>query len=294
MNKGKGSTSINRFIGFALVVSIVSLILFVSVEVTSSETSTALWFVLLILLIFVSLPVHGMLLIFAILRLVQKNRNTSQWLYLYLFIAIVGHAGVAANYGAFDEVSNDISQHNRKVENPAQIQLERALARGPVSNVTEVREALNNGADPNGMIFDNRMPLLVLVASRADTKSIKALLDAGADPKKRSTVEYVMKNRGVVNASALDIVLYSEYESVADSVKLLLAAGSELAKANDLGQYPLDVAIANNQYEAAFYIARAGGTANMKDTIENIMQNDSEDVRLEELKRLFLKDGKLK
>jgi len=284
MNISKDSRDINRLVLLALAVSLVSLTLFITVEETSSDTSTAFWLVLLVLLYFVSLPVHGLLLIIALLKLVQGSHKKFQWLYIYLFLAIVGYAVVGANYGAFDGITNDLMQYKLEVENPAQVKLERALSRGPVSNITIVRESLAEGADPNGTIFDNRMPLLILAAGRADIESIKALLDAGADPKKRSSITHAVQGPDIENASALDLALRSKYGDVAGSVKFLIAAGSELTTANNLGQQPLDVAIESYQYEAALYIAKGGGKAANQTSIEHVMQSDLQDIHLEELR----------
>jgi len=284
------SITIYRFTWVALAVSLLSLVLIAGVEEASADTSTALWLILLLLLMFVSIPLHGLIIVVSLIQLVKGNGSSFRWIYLYLTIAVVGHAVVAGNLGAFEGIANDISQFRMETEEPGQVKLEKALKLGPLSNILEVSEALASGADPNGAIFDNRMPFLVLVASRADTQAIKVLLDAGADLNRRSSINQVMKGATVENASALDIVLFSEYGDIVGSVKLLLTAGSELSIANRSGQYPLDVAIANKHFEAALHILKAGGKANKKNSIEYVLENSSQDSHLEEIRELLLQE----
>ncbi len=290
MGSKTNSTTTYRFTWVALAVSLLSIVLISGVEETSADTSTALWLILLLLIIFVSIPLHGLIIVVSLIQLVQGNGSAFRWVYLYLTIAVVGHAVVAGNFGAFEGIANDISQFWRETEEPGQVKLEKALKRGPLSNILEVSEALASGADPNGAIFDNRMPFLVLVASRADTQAIKVLLDAGADPNRRSSIKHVMKGATVENPSALDIVLFSEYGDVVGSVKLLLTAGSELSIANRSGQYPLDVAIANKHFEAALHILKAGGIANNKNSIEYVLENSSQDSHLEEMREFLFRE----
>lgn len=101
--------------------------------------------------------------------------------------------------------------------------MEQAVSRGPSSKIDDVLAALKDGANPNAGIFDNRLPYLVIAASRSDVPAIKALLDAGADPNLRASIEYV----SIRNPLPLDVVTFSEYNGVADSVELLLAAGAD-------------------------------------------------------------------
>lgn len=280
------STFIYRLTWMALAVSLLSLILIVAVVQAGGDTSTALWLILLLLLLFVSIPLHGLLLVTSLLRLIKGNARSLRWVFLYLAITVIGHALVAGKLGAFQGVSDNVSQLGRQLNTPAQVKLEKALLRGPVSNIDEVRLALSSGADPNGSVFDGRMPLLVLVASRADAQAIETLLDAGADPNRRSSIDHAVRGATVENASALDIVLFSERNDIAGSVRQLLAAGAELATTNLQDQYPLDVAIANEQFEAALLIAMAGGKANKKGSVEFVLENSAQNAHLEELGKI--------
>ncbi len=213
----------------ALAVSIISLALFIGVEETDGDTSMAVWFILLLLLTFVSAPLHVIVLIGAIALLVKRDGNVYKWVFLYLIVAISGHLVIAANKGAFDDVLRDAAQIKRAIDEPAQVKLEQAMRRGPSSNIKEVRSALANGADANAGISDNRIPFLVLAALRSDTPVIKALLDAGADPNRRASfTEYgVSFYVSVKNPLPLDVAVFSENNSMLESVKLLLAAGAD-------------------------------------------------------------------
>ena len=213
----------------ALAVSIISLALFVGVEEADGDTSTAIWFILLLLLTFVSAPLHVVVLIGAIALLVKRDESVYKWVFIYLIVAVSGHLVIAADKGAFDDMHREAAEAKRAKEEPAQVKLELAVGRGPSSDINEVRSALANGADANAGIADNRLPFLVLAASRSDTPVIKALLDAGADPNRRASfTEYgVSFYVSVKNPLPLDVAVFSENNSMLESVKLLLAAGAD-------------------------------------------------------------------
>jgi ankyrin repeat protein len=116
-----------------------------------------------------------------------------------------------------------LTRFKRSIEEPAQVKLEQAISRGPSSKIDDVLDALKDGANPDAGIFDNRLPYLVIAASRSDVPAIKALLDAGADPNMRATIDY----EDIKNPLPLDVVTFSEYSGVAESVELLLAAGAD-------------------------------------------------------------------
>lgn len=214
---------IYRFTWIAFLVSIISLALLVGVTQSNSTTSFTLWFILLHLLVYVSTPLHGILLIGALLQLLKGNGKAFKWVYFYLVIAISGHLVVGYSQGAFESQLIKIARFKRSIEEPAQLKLEEAINRGPSSKIEDVRAALADGANPNAGIFDNRVPYLVVAASRADVPTIEALLDAGADPNKRATIEY----NSIKNPLPLDVVTFAEYEGIADSVDLLIAAGAD-------------------------------------------------------------------
>ncbi len=207
----------------ALAVSIISLVLFKIGIQTSGDTGLTLWFILLLLLVYVSAPLHGIILVGALIQLIKGNGSAFRWVYIYLIVTICGHLTVGYSHGAFESQLIKIDRFIRSIEEPAQLKLEQAISRGPSSKIEDVLAALADGANPNAGIFNNRVPYLVLAASRADVPSIKALLDAGADPNVRATMEF----GSIKNPLPLDVVTFAKYEGVADSVELLLAAGAD-------------------------------------------------------------------
>ncbi len=214
---------IYRLTMVAFLVSIISLVLFMIGLQSNSDTSLTLWFILLLLLVYVSLPLHSIVLIGALIQLIKGKGSAFKWVYLYLIFAICGHLVVGYSQGAFEGQLIKLSRFKRSIEEPAQVKLEQAISRGPSSKIDDVLDALKDGADPNAGIFDNRLPYLVIAASRSDVPAIKALLDAGADPNKQASIAY-----GVIkNPLPLDVVTFSEYSGVAESVELLLAAGAD-------------------------------------------------------------------
>ena len=221
-NKTKNKV-IYRLTLVAFMVSTISLVLFVGVVQSSSDTSLALWFILLVLLICVSVPLHGIVLVGALIQLIKGNGSAFRWVYLYLIVAISGHLVVGYSQGAFESQLIDIARFKRSIVEPAQLKLEQAISRGPSSKIDDVLAALADGANPNAGIADNRIPYLVIAASRSDVPAIRALLDAGADPNLRASIEYDF----IKNPLPLDVVTFSEYNGVADSVELLLAAGAD-------------------------------------------------------------------
>ncbi len=219
--------TINRFFYrltlVAFAVSIISLALFVVGVQSSSDTSLTIWFILLHLLVYVSVPLHGIILVGALIQLIKGNGSAFRFVYLYLIVTICGHLVVGYSQGAFESQLIKIVRLKRSIEEPEQLKLEQAINRGPSSKIEDVLAALADGANPNAGIFDNHIPYLVIAASRSDVPTIKALLDAGADPNIRATMEYGSIN----NPLPLDVVTFSEYKGVADSVELLLAAGAD-------------------------------------------------------------------
>jgi len=217
------SKIIYRLTLVAFVVSTTSLALFVGADQSSSDTSLTLWFILLLLLIYVSMPLHVIVLAGAMFQLIKGNGGAYKWVYLYLIVAISGHLVVGYSQGAFESQFIAIARVKRSIEEPAQLKLEQAISRGPISKIDDVLAALADGANPNAGIADNRIPYLVIAASRSDVSAIKALLAAGADPNVRASIEYGY----IKNPLPLDVVTFSEYKGVADSVELLLAAGAD-------------------------------------------------------------------
>jgi len=194
---------------------------------TSGDTSTALSLVFMILLYFVSLPLHGIILVVSLVQLVMGNGRAFRWVYFYFIVSIGIHFPIAYDMGVLDSVANDAAQFKRTIEEPAQIKLEQALIRRP-SDINKVRDALDSGANPNGATSKGRIPLLVSAAIWADTPVIKALLDAGADPNRRSSTTHGLgSNISVKNPLPLDVLAFSENKGVMDSVKILLAAGAD-------------------------------------------------------------------
>ncbi len=222
-----------------------------AVEAYGGDTSLGVWFVLLLLLLYVSLPLHGFIVIASMIQIVKGNIRAYKWVCLYLVIALTGHIAYGAKLGAFEEVFRDIAQFKRSIDDPAQVKLERALGRGPSSNIVDVRDALGNGADPNAGILDGRIPFLVLAASRGDVEVVQALLDAGADPNIKASTEYGLGfGVAVDNPSPLDVVTFSPNKGMHESVELLLAAGADPApslmklgacRRGDISQYDLAV-----------------------------------------------------
>lgn len=224
MKDKTGSRLIYKSTWLALAVSIVSLGLFISALESKGETGLLIfWFLLFPLLVFVSAPVHGIVLVSSLGQLLRGKGNAYRWVCLYLIVAIGGHLIVAATHGAFDGIYSKIVGFNRSLVEPGQVKLERAFRSGVVSNIQDVRDALAGGASPNGGIFDNRLPFLAVAASKADTQAMKALLDGGADPNKRASIDY-----GVIHDPLpLDVLAFSESEGVTEGVRLLLAAGAD-------------------------------------------------------------------
>jgi len=224
MKDTKSTKLIYKLTWLALAVSVVSLGLFIGALESKGETGLLIfWFLLFPLLVFVSAPVHGIVLVSSLFQLSQGKGSAYRWVYLYLIATIGGHLFVAATHGAFDGIYSEIIGFKRSMVEPGQVKLERAFRSGVVSNIQDVRDALASGASPNGGIFDNRLPFLTVAASKADTQAMKVLLDAGADPNKRAVIDY-----GVIhNPLPLDALAFSDSKDVLEGVNLLLAAGAD-------------------------------------------------------------------
>ncbi len=189
----------------------------------SGDTSTALGFVFLMGFIFVSAPVLVTLISMILIGILQLGIEKLKWLLIYSVISFSGHLLLAYQSGFFDKWINGYQQDKRTKANPAQVKLKQALGSRPSSNINDVQDALAKGADPNAGLADNRLPFLVIAASHSDTPVIKALLDAGANPNKRAAIDYDFFKQPL----PLDMVLFSKFKGVKESVKLLIAAGAD-------------------------------------------------------------------
>lgn len=217
-----------RLTWLALLISLISLALFSGVIGSHGDTGTGLWIVLFLLLLYVSGPLHVIILIVLLLQLTQGKARAFRWVYFYFLLSLSGHLLIAASYGAFDELSNDITQFKRSLDEPAQIKLEKAFQSGTVSRLSDVQDALANGADANGGILEKRIPFLLVAAKSAHTELIKILVDAGADPNLRAQIDYGLGYYVTLKQPlALDIVSFSENSGVLDSIQLLLDAGAD-------------------------------------------------------------------
>ncbi|MCR9259069.1 MAG: hypothetical protein NXH95_05075 [Pseudomonadaceae bacterium] len=340
-------------VALADAVILVSLwVTYVTAANLSGDTSTALGLVFMVGFIFVSAPLLALTIAVGISHIQRVSLKRAKWVLFYVCLSIVGHLMLAYYTGFFDKWIADYQQAARERQFPALTALQYAIARGPVSDIDTVREALDQGADPNsGSYSDARIPLLVLAAGRSDAPAIKALLDAGADPNARSPLTH----GDLATPAPLDLVLFSTNGSPKQSLELLLAAGADtsrsmlklgacftgdvllyqraaslgaqdqsdvhnnnclhyaaaenrtelleelipdnsqissdfrdmLATPNHIGQYPLDVAAAKQNFHAALRIAQAGGTANKTWTIQRILENPQNTPELAQLKALL-------
>jgi len=69
---------------------------------SSSDTSLSIWFILLLILIYVSVPIHGIVLVGALIQLIKGNGSAYRWVFLYLIVAISGHLVIGYSQGAFE------------------------------------------------------------------------------------------------------------------------------------------------------------------------------------------------
>lgn len=202
-------------------------VIYITATRLSGDTSTALGLVFMVGFIFISAPLLALTVAVGISHIQRVSLNRAKWVLFYVCLSITGHLVLAFYTGFFDKWIADYKQDAREKAFPALTQLQHAIARGPVSDIDAVREALAQGADPNsGSYGDPRIPLLVLAAGRSDAPAIKALLDAGADPNGRSPLTH----SDLATPAPLDLVLFSTHGSPKQSMELLLAAGADASR----------------------------------------------------------------
>lgn len=193
---------------------------------TSGDSSTALGLVFMAGFIFLATPLLVLLLGLAYGIARKAGFAAARRVLLYACLSLIAHLALAYDSGFFDKQIEKYKRDARAREFPALTQLQYVVASGPVSDIAKVRAALAAGADPNaGSYSDPNTPLLLLAAARADTETIAALLQAGANPDQRAVIAY----DDIDTPAPLDLVLFSEYGDPRASMELLIAAGADPA-----------------------------------------------------------------
>ncbi len=218
MDKIKGNnlarkTSIGSFCTW-----IVLLVIWLVASESSGDKAIALGFIFLLAFIFISVPLW---LISSISALLERPRKP--WLILLAIINTVGHLGLAHEAGFFDNLYTATENKIKEWKDPELTQLRLLIARGPVKDDRAVREALQNGADPNASYHEKSdLPLIHLAAAKADLLVIQALIDAGA---RVDRVANTIFNR-FTNPKPIDLVLFASTGKPLESMNLLLANGA--------------------------------------------------------------------
>lgn len=190
---------------------------------TSSGSQIAYGFLALLIFLFVSAPAAVVLLAYGITIVLQFGIRKSKWVLSYSLLSLLLHLAIAYESGFFDSWIDEYQRSSYERQNPALANLRYAVGAGPRSNIDNVLEDLTNGADPDSSISrDEYIPLLVVAAARSDTLVVDALLSAGANPNLSSAINF----QTLEKPSALDVLLFSEYEGIPESLELLLAAGA--------------------------------------------------------------------
>jgi hypothetical protein len=228
MNSEKGiNPKIVYWLTFcAFIVNIVCLVVFFKGVSVSGDTGIAMWAIFLFSFFLVSIPLHMLLLVLALVQSFLSTRHSFKWLYVYLLITVVGLVVIAAKYGAFDDWFAPSLEQPQLTS--AEIIMQRALNTGTSADIAKVHQALDQGLDANSGLRKGLVPYLVQAASYADAPTIQALLQAGADPNKQTSIQYSPRRRVSLNhASPLDVVMFADHGNVLKSIELLLAAGAD-------------------------------------------------------------------
>lgn len=225
-NKGINPKIVYWLTFFAFLVNIVCLVVFLKVGSSSGDTGIAMWAIFLFSFFLVSVPLHMGLLVLALVQSFLTTKNSFNWLYGYLLITAIVFTVIAAKYGAFDDFFESTSKHPPLTS--AQVVMQQAFNSGPSADIAKVRQALAEGVDVNSGSHPRGLPYLVLAAKNADALTIQTLLDAGADPNKLASTQYLLSHGVAINhPSPLDLVMFAEHGDIRKSIELLLAAGAE-------------------------------------------------------------------
>ena len=233
MSTNKKLKRVYKLTFIALAVSLLTLFAFIgAIEGGNSESKTAFMLIFMILLFFLSLPLHLYLTISTLLYRKKYDNNPFRWIYFYLVITISCHVAVAGSMGAFSETTEEINRFIRTIDNPAQVKLENMLKRFN-ANVDDVQDALNEGANPNGYIsyksknHELKMPFLIQAVANRDFPATKALINAGANPNVHSPIKHESGVLVLEKPHVLDISLLNDDSESQKITELLLTAGSE-------------------------------------------------------------------
>ncbi len=224
------SKSVFKMTWFALFLSVLSLILLLFVFETKGDTGIALWFLFMVVVYLISLPVHFILLISVIILHFKGKGSQLKWIRVYFIIAVVGHLIGAASIGAFDELIGQFEEYQRYQEEPYQVDLENGVMLGSNKQLQTVLDALANGANPNGHTKNSRIPLLIQAVQKADIPIINALLKAGANPNIRSPFNHTTsKSYSIDKPTSLEVASIDNDEKMMEIINILLKAGADPA-----------------------------------------------------------------
>lgn len=192
---------------------------------SSGDTGIALGTVFMVGFIFVSLPLMSGVVLLAVLRSSERGWSASTWAIGYAVISLLGHIALAYSGGFFDKVIDQRDRDRYQRQNPELVELRRAIGPGPRSDISRVKRALDQGASPDASLNRGIMlPVLVVAGSRADLPLLQVLLSAGANPDARGEPAIA----SLAQPSALDVVAFSEFGDVQQSIDLLLRNGASV------------------------------------------------------------------
>ncbi|MGJ8682746.1 hypothetical protein [Paraglaciecola sp.] len=223
MKHGIRTKIVNWLTFVALILSLVNWVLVSKVVSTSGDTGIALWAIFMFSFTLVSMPLHGLLLVLVVVQCFIGSLKPIKWLCVYLVFTCFAHVLIANQYGAFDSNPNDPPELTS-----SELIMLQAFSGGANVDLVKLKQALAQGIDANQGFHQDKVPYLVKAASVADDAAIKLLLEAGADPNKRTTIDYSTSFYiSFKQASPLDVVGFSEYGDVQKSIQLLVDAGAQ-------------------------------------------------------------------
>ncbi len=210
---------------FAIVVIGLTLVALVAAERIPGESGGAFALVFMVAFYFVSLPLHCLLAVAAIIGFFRLGFPPFRRVSFYLAIAAVVHVAIAGHIGQFDKLARELAVWQRSLEMPTQAALERAVM--PPTDLPAVRAALSAGANPNAVLPGVPLTPLYTAALRGDVPLVRVLLEGGADPNHRATVDGAFGSAAVAQPYPLDAAAFGKSSHRYETAQELLKHGAD-------------------------------------------------------------------
>jgi hypothetical protein len=128
-------------------VNIVCLVVFLEGVSTSGDTGITMWAIFLFDFFLVSVSLHMLLLVLALVQSFISTKHAFKWVYVYILITVIGFVAIAAKYGALDDWFASSAEQPQLTA--SEILMQRAFNTATSADIAKEQQALAQGLDAN-------------------------------------------------------------------------------------------------------------------------------------------------